>query len=377
MGTPHPSAFSGPGGLRVAAVVEQCWHRVPGGTAVSTVRTLEALAERGDVDVVGVSARHRLGPSPDLAPPVPVKAVPLPRPVLYDAWHYLRRPSLARFTGPVDVVHAVGGVVPPPGPAALVVTVNDLAFRHRPDHFTRRGVRFFNRALDLARTSAEIVLVPSRATAADCAGAGIDPERIRVAPLGATAGAVPAEEVRRIRARYRLPELFVLWAGTAEPRKNLPGLLAAMARTETRAPLVLAGPDGWGMDLGALLAAADCETRRLGPVPARDLAPLYAAARLFVFPSLLEGFGLPVLEAMARGTPVVTSSTTATAEICDDPAALADPADPDALADAIDRVVGDDGEHARRSAAASARARRFTWSATAAAVRAGYRDALS
>lgn len=374
---PRVRLESRPGTLRVAAVVEQCWHRVPGGTAVSTVRTLEALAERGDVDMVGVSAWHRRDPPTHLALPVPVRAVPLSRRVLYDSWHCLRRPSVARFTGPVDVVHATGGAVPPPGPAALVVTVNDLAFRHRPEHFTRRGVRFFNRALDLARTSARIVLVPSRATAADCAEAGIDPERIRVTPLGAAAGLVGADEVERVRARYRLPDVFVLWVGTVEPRKNLPGLLAAMARTETQAPLVLAGPDGWGVDLAGLLAAADCQVLRLGPVPARDLAGLYAAARLFAFPSLLEGFGLPVLEAMARGTPVVTSSTTATAEICDDPAGLVDPADADALAAAIDRVVGDDAEHARRSAAALDRARRFSWAATAAAVRAGYEDALS
>jgi len=363
--------------LRVAAVVEQCWHRVPGGTAVSTVRTLEALAERGDVEVVGVSARHRRPPPADLAPPAPVRAVPLPRPVLYDAWHYLRRPSVTRFTGPVDVVHAVGGAVPPPGRAALVVTVNDLAFRRRPEHFTKRGVRFFNRALELARTSARIVLAPSRATADDCAAAGFDPDRIRVVPLGVAAGAVDPGEVQRVRARYRLPDVFVLWVGTVEPRKNLPGLLAAMARTDTRAPLVLAGPDGWGVDLGALLASAGCEVLRLGPVPAPDLVGLYAAARLFAFPSLLEGFGLPVLEAMARGTPVVTSSTTATAEICDDPAGLVDPADADALAAAIDRVVGDDTERARRSSAALARARRFSWAATAAGVRAGYEDALS
>ena len=363
--------------LRVAAVVEQCWHRVPGGTAVSTVRTLRALADRGDVDVVGVSARHRRPPPADLAPPGPVRAVPLPRRVLYDAWHYLRRPSITRFTGPVDVVHAVGGAVPPAGSAALVVTVNDLAFRRRPEHFTKRGVRFFNRALDLTRASARIVLVPSRATAADCAAAGLDPERIRVVPLGVDAGPAGPDEADRVRARYRLPEVFVLWVGTVEPRKNLPGLLAAMARTATKPPLVLAGPDGWGVDLGALLASARSEVRRLGPVPAEDLAGLYAAARLFVYPSLLEGFGLPVLEAMARGTPVVTSSTTATAEISDDPAGLVDPADPDALAAAIDRVVGDDAEHARRSAAALARARCFSWAATAAGVRAGYEDALS
>ncbi len=361
----------------MAAVVEQCWHAVPGGTAVSVVRTLAALAERDDVEVVGVSARHRRTPPPDVRPPVPVRAMGLPRPLLYDAWHYLRRPRLARRIGPVDVVHATGGVIPPPGPAALVVTVHDLAFRHRPGHFTRRGVRFFDRAFELARTEADVVVVPSHTTAADCGAGGVDPDRIRVVPLGVTATAADDAEVVRVRALYRLPEPFVLWVGTVEPRKNLAGLLAALERAATEAPLVMVGPDGWGVDLGALLAATDHEVLRLGPVPDRDLAGLYASARLFVFPSLLEGFGLPVLEAMAQGTPVVTSSKTATAEICDDPDGLVDPTDTEALADAIDRVMGDDAEHARRSARALTRSRQFSWAATAAGVRAAYEDACS
>ena len=363
--------------LRVAAVVEQCWHRVPGGTAVAAIRTLDALADRGDVDLVGIAARHRR-PAPDgLGPPIPVRHARLPRRALYDAWHRLRAPSVQRLAGRVDVVHATGGAVPPSGRAALVATVNDLAFLRRPEWFTPRGVRFATRGFELARAQADLVIAPSRATAADLAAHGVDPERVRVVPLAAAVASPDAAEIDAVRARYRLPEVFALWVGTAEPRKNLTGLLRAAERTATAVPLVLAGPDGWGLDAPELVSGAACDVVRLGFVPQRELAALYAAARVFVYPSLMEGFGLPVLEAMAQGTPVVTSAGTATEEVCADPASVVDPADIDGLAAAIDAVVADDAEHSRRSAAARARAAGFTWSATAAGVRSAYGEACA
>jgi len=361
----------------VAAVVEQCWHRVPGGTAVAAARTLDALAERGDLDLVGLAARHRQPPADGLGPSIPIRHAPLPRRALYDSWHRLRMPSVQRLTGPVDVVHATGGVVPPPGSAALVVTVNDVAFLSRPEWFTRRGVRFATRGFELARTRAAVVIAPSHSTAADLAAHGVEPARIRVAPLGAASPAPAAAEIDAIRARHGLPEVFALWVGTAEPRKNLAGLLRAVERAASAVPLVLAGPDGWGLDAQALAAGAACDVIRLGFVPQRELAALYGAARVFVYPSLMEGFGLPVLEAMAQGTPVVTSAGTATEEVCGDPASVVDPTDADALAAAIDKVVVDDAEHSRRSAAARARAAEFTWAATAARVRAAYEEACA
>ena len=356
-------------------MVEQCWHRVPGGTAVAAVRTLDAVARRGDVEVVGVAARHRGSPPARLAPSIPVRHVPLPRRALYDAWHYLRFPSVQRFTGRVDVVHATGGAVPPPGRASLVVTVNDLAFLRRPDWFTPRGARFAARGFELARTAAAVVLAPSQATADDLEAHGVDSSRLRVALLGVAPVEVSAEDVDEIRARHRLPSTFALWVGTAEPRKNLRGLIDAAALTSSRVPLVLAGPSGWGVDVDALRAAAGCEVIRIGFLPDSELAALYAAARVFVYPSLMEGFGLPVLEAMAQGTPVVTSAGTSTEEVCADPSSVVDPADPEALAAAIDAVVLDDAEHSRRAAAARARAAHLTWDRTAAAVAAAYEEA--
>ena len=363
--------------LRVAAVVEQCWHRVPGGTAVAAARTLDALAEQGDLDVVGIAARHRRPPADGLAPSIPIRHAPLPRRALYDSWHRLRAPSVQRLAGPVDIVHATGGVVPPSGRAALVATVNDLAFLSRPEWFTRRGVRFATRGFELARAQAAVVIAPSRSTADDLAAHGVDRERIRVVPLAAVEASPGAAEIGAVRDRYGLPGVFALWVGTAEPRKNLAGLLRAAERTATAVPLVLAGPDGWGLDAEALASRAACDVIRLGFVPQEELPALYAAARVFVYPSLMEGFGLPVLEAMAQGTPVVTSAGTATEEVCDDPASVVDPTDADALAAAIDAVVIDDAEHSRRSASARARAAAFSWSATAAQVRIAYEEACA
>jgi glycosyltransferase involved in cell wall biosynthesis len=360
---------------RVAAVVEQSWHRVPGGTAISTVRTLDAIQRLGVIDVVGLAAGHVRQPPPHLRPTVEVKYVPLPRLWLYEVWHRFRRPSPQRFTGPVDVVHATGGAVPPPGSASLVVTVHDLAFLHRPGHFTKHGVRFLTRGFELTRRGADLVICPSDATARDCLARGVEPDRVRVIPWGVTPVEVDATDLDRVRRLYRLPAEFVLWVGTAEPRKNLRGLLAAMDRTDVDIPLVLVGPDGWGTDLSELLDTTRHPVRHLGSVPQGDLAALYTAARVFVYPSLMEGFGMPVLEAMAQGTPVVTSSGTATEEVCGDAGHLVDPNDLDGLAGLISMLTTDDREHAQRAEAGRARAARFTWRATAEATVAAYEEA--
>src|SRR5688572_24880268 len=153
--------------MRVAVTLEQCWHRVPGGTARSTLDTVAAVAARGDVDQVGVSAWHRQ-PAPEAwRPSVPVRRLPLPRLALYDAWQRLRRPHVERATGPVDLVHATAHVASA-SRAPWVATIHDLHFLHEPGHFTRRGVSVFMRFLDLVRAEAALVVCPSEATRRDC-----------------------------------------------------------------------------------------------------------------------------------------------------------------------------------------------------------------
>ena len=157
----------------------------------------------------------------------------------------------------------------------------------------------------------------------------------------------------------------MLWTGTVEPRKNLPTLLDAFRRLDRHGvELVLVGPKGWNEDLRSHLGTAAGRVRTLGFVSDADKRALYAAASVFCLPSLQEGFGLPVLEAMAQGAPVVTSAGTATAEVAGDAARLVDPADADALATALADVLDDPAEAARMAAASLQRVTAFPWSRT-------------
>ena len=365
--------------MRVAVTVEQCWHRVPGGTAVATLGLLRAMQARDDVDVVGVAGWHRREPVGEWRPPVPVAHLPIPGAALYETWHArgLRFPKVERATGPVDVVHATA-IAFPPSDAPVVVTVHDLAFMHDARRATRHGMRFFRRGVELALASTALVACPSQASADDCIRAGFAAERVRVIPWGINASRVDEARIARARDAYDLDKRYVLFAGTVEPRKNLPALLAAFARLRDRdAQLVLTGPDGWNEDVRDAVGRLDGRARSLGFVPRADLDALVAGATVFAYPSLEEGFGLPVLEAMAQGTAVITSRGTATEEVAGDAGLLVDPRDVDELAAAMDSLLADPDERVRRGAAGVARAATFTWERTAAAYAQLYRDAAA
>jgi glycosyltransferase involved in cell wall biosynthesis len=343
--------------------LEQCWHKVPGGTAVAALGMARAVKERGGAELVGVAAAHRRPPS-GWEPPVEVKHLPLPRPLLYEAWHRLRWPPVESATGPVDAVHAISAAIPPREPR-LIVTVHDLAWRHDRSHFTPHGVRFFERGLALTAAEANLVLCPSRATLEDCVVAGIERSRLRVVPLGVEGERATPEMVSEVRTRHGLRNDYVMWAGTVEPRKNLPRLLSAFERVPTDLDLVIVGPKGWNEDLDKAISSIRERVRVLGFVPRDDLGPLYAGARVFCFPSLLEGFGFPVLEAMLQGTPVVTSRGTSTEEIAGEDAVLVDPKDVDSIAAGIESLLDDEGLARRLAGAGPARAARYSWARTA------------
>jgi glycosyltransferase involved in cell wall biosynthesis len=363
------------GPIRVAVTLEQCWHRVPGGTARAAVETTAVLAGRPDLDIVGVSARHRRPPLPPHRPPVPVSQHLLPRRLLYDAWHHLRRPAVTRATGKVDVIHATGYVVPPPS-APIVWTLHDLAWRHDPGGFTRRGVRFFDRALELARQDARLVLCSSLATLEDAVTAGLDRDRLRHVPLGVRPRLVSDDEIRTVRKRHDLRRPYVLSVGTVEPRKNLPTLVEAFdGLARVGMDLVLVGPQGWHEDLQAVVRPLGERARPLGFVTEGELATLYAGATAFAYPSSWEGFGLPVVEAMAHGAPVVTSAGTACAEVAGDAALLVDPKDAGALGEALTRIVDDVDLADRLRHDGRLRAAQFTWERTAELTAAAYHEA--
>lgn len=362
--------------LRVAVTVEQAWHRVPGGTATSVLRTAAAVSSRGDVQQLGVAALHRGQPS--IGPlPLPVRHVPLPRQALYPAWQLWRFPPLRPTTGPVDLVHATSFAVPPAGRTPLVVTVHDLAFLHDPEHYSARGNRFFRLGLELTRRHARLVLVPSEQTRDECLEAGLDAARIRVVPWGVEPARAGDVEVARVRGRYGLDRPYLLWAGTHEPRKNLPTLLAAYDEVCTLADLdlVLVGPDGWGEQVPEPHPPPPGRVRTLGFVPQADLEALYAGAHVFCYPSSREGFGMPVLEAMAHGVPVVTSLGTPMQELVGNAGEAVPATDAAALAAALLRVGGPARD--ALGALARERASRRGWDATAEATVAAYREAVS
>ena len=355
------------GRVRVAYTLEQCWHRVPGGTGVAALRIAEALGPHNDVRLVGVAGRHRRLPPEPWVPEIPVAHLPIASPWLYETWLRMQWPKVEVATGPVDIAHATT-LIPCPTDAKLIVTLHDLAFLHDPKQFTRHGVRVFRKSLQQTRQRADMVLCCSQATMDDCVVAGISADRLRLVPLGVETTRADAEEIARVGTAHGLPDEYLLFVGTVEPRKNLRGLVAALDLLgDAMPPLVVAGAEGWG-DTGVEEGE---RVRFLGFVPNSDLGGLYAGASVFCYPSEREGYGLPVLEAMAQGVPVVTSRGTATEETAGTAAVLVDPKDPIDIARGIEEA-----SHRRKELHAKglARAQRRSWARTADLTAAAYRE---
>ena len=373
--------------LNITLTVEQLWQSVPGGSATYIRELTTALAARGDVTLTGVRARQKgeagtastAGPEgKGLPASMEIADSRLPRPLLYQGWSHLRWPRLPG--SPPDVIHATTWAIPRRS-APLVVTVHDVAFRRTPQHFTPRGVAFFERALAITRREADVVVVPSNASRDDAIAEEIDPDRIWVIPHGVTRLPTSEDDVARFRAQHTLTRPYVFWCGAIEPRKNLTGLLRAFGQVvhDADLDLVLAGPDGWGNaadDVRRLYEALPSgRVRVLGNLPWSDLHVAYAGARAFCFPSLWEGFGMPVLEAQTHGVPVVTSMATSMAEVCGAGAVLVDPHDDASIAAGILTAVGP--KHDRLSVAALANAANYTWEQSAAQHVAAYRAAIT
>lgn len=356
--------------LRAALTVEQLWQPTPGGSGTYVVELGNALRGVPDVRPTGIAAAHRGAPPPDWRTLLPVRHAPLPRRALYEAWQRAGLPRAEHVVPGVDVVHATTWAVPPTA-RPLVVTVHDVAFLHDPGHFTRRGNAYFRRALEHVRRRADAIVVPSASTAQDCTAAGIAAERITVVPHGVRVTRPTSARVTGLRRELGLTRDYVLWCGTVEPRKNLATLLTAFAGLGADVDLVLAGPAGWGRVPELPAGLRRDRVHVLGRLDREDLDTVYAGARAFCFPSIREGFGLPVLEAMAHGVPVVTSAGTACAEVAGDAAVLVPALDADAMTEGLARAVGPD--HDDLVARGLRRASQFSWQAAADATAGVYR----
>lgn len=359
----------------VAISVDQLWFPAPGGIGTYVRHLVPTLAGCDpELRIHLFHARFDRGPEPPEPWLRDFPLVELDRPVrvLYPAWALLGRPALPPPLRDLDLVHATNhAAIPPKAPGQrLVVTVHDLAFLHYPRLFPRAWRSQYRLGLRAAVRRADAVLTPSRATAEDLvARTAVDPARVHVTPLAAT---LPESdlEVDRVLHRLRIPAPYILSVGTLEPRKNLLRLVRAyrrIAATELPHALVLAGPMGWHPEplLRELALAGPGEIVLTGPLPAADLDALYRGASAFAYPSLVEGFGLPVLEAMARSIPTVASNTSSLPEVAGDAALLVDPRSVAELAAALERVLTDTDLAERLAAAGRARAERFSWEETA------------
>jgi glycosyltransferase involved in cell wall biosynthesis len=249
-----------------------------------------------------------------------------------------------------------------------VVTIHDLSFLFFPHSFRslrRSYLRVFAR---MSVRRARRVIAVSESTRRDLVEIyGISPAKIDVVHNGVDASfrPLPADQVAAFRQQRGLPDRFVLFVGTLEPRKNIVRLIEAYARLpKERPPLLLVGGKGWFYDeIFGRVAALDLtgEVHFAGFVPAEDLPFWYNAADLFVYPSMYEGFGLPPLEAMACGTAVITSTASSLPEVVGKAGQLVDPTDTDALTATMEQVLGDRDLQQQMQAAGLVQARSFSW----------------
>ncbi len=293
-------------------------------------------------------------------------------------------PRLAKRAG-VDVLHSLANTAPAWGPFRRVVTIHDLAYRMSPEaHLGLLGLGM-RVLVPLGARRSDRIIVDAASTRDDLDRVlGIAADRVDVVPLGIGAGAraapLPEAEVRAWLGAGDRP--IVLCVAAKRPHKNLLRLIGALAAIPADRRPVLVIPGYHTAHENELRARASelgivDDVRLLGWIEPAELEGLYAAAACFVFPSLIEGFGLPVLEAMSRGVPVACSGRGSLAEVAGDAALRFDPESESEIAAAIERLVTDRDEAARLRTAGRARAARFSWSATAAGTMAAYRRVLT
>ena len=305
-------------------------------------------------------------------------------------WQRVRLPLPVQLaTGRLDLFHSPDFVLPPAGSTPTLLTVHDLSFLRVPECFVPGFAQYLGQAVTRSAARATHILADSHSTRVDLVELlKVDEARITVLYPGIEARFTPVHDpvlLRRVRCTYGLPDRFVLNIGTLQPRKNLVLLIEAFGQVIKNAPpaaedlnLVIAGTKGWKYEEILRAAAHSSVANRvhlLGFVRDADLPALYSLASVFAFPSLYEGFGLPVLEAMACGIPVVTGDNSSLPEVAGQAALLIDVKNRDAIADALLRLLSDRALRTKLEEAGLEQSRAFTWERAARQLTGVYRGA--
>ena len=359
----------------------------PGRTGVGyyTEHLLRAASAQSGDDEVTVFSNRQI----ETASPLPanvrqlVSGGRLPR----FLWMQMQAPRLVRGIR-ADVVHFTNGMVPIAWSVPTIVTIHDMSLTMFPGFHPARRVLLNRPFVNLAARRADAIITVSEAAKRDIVRLyGIDGARVHVVHEAAAPSFRVIHdqgELRRVRERWGLAGRFILYVGTIEPRKNLPTLIEAFARRRVAGDLphqlVCVGPYGWlSADVEGLidrLHVRDAVTFT-GYVPFEDLPAIYNLAELFVFPSVYEGFGLPVVEAMACGTPVLTGHVAALSEVAGGAAAEVASLDVESLGDAIAAVTSDRARREDLARRGLQRAQMFSWERAATETLKVYRSAVA
>ena len=307
-----------------------------------------------------------------------IRTVPVSDRVLNILWQRIRVPvPIQVVTGKIDLFHSPDFVLPPVRQTPAVLTVHDLSFLRTPEHFLRGFRKYLEVAVSRGIVRSSHILADSHSTRRDLIELmGVAPEKITVIYPGVEARFTEIRDsnfLASVAKRYKLPARFILGLGTLQPRKNFDGLIDAFekligqesgSQDLSDLQLVICGSPGW-MYEGTLEKAKRCglagRIHFPGFVRDEDLPALYSLAAVFAFPSWYEGFGLPVLEAQACGTPVVAANNSSLPEVAGDAGLLVDANDSEALAQAIFALLSDEQLRGTLISAGKSQARRFTW----------------